>query len=242
MENLFEFGGGESALADLDEGSDQISDHPVKKTVPFKGQFQNTALFFHDPNGANMANGGFSFVPRVGGESSEVVFPSQNLGGLAHRGKIEGARDVPSSSDFKRVKRVGVGDAVKIGFSLGRETGVKAWFFAADGEDSNPGREMKVESFGESRGRMQGGNFAGGDLAEGMNAPIGPAGSCHGHWAVENFLHGFLEGELDGGIGVLALPTKEVFPTVGEKETVRDRLHAAISAGRLAARDRRSSR
>ena len=95
-----------------------------------------------------MANGGFSFVPRVGGKGREVVFPGQNLGGLAQRGKIEGARDVPRASDFERVKRIGVGDAVKIGFSLGREAGVKAWFFPADGEDSNPGREMKVESFG----------------------------------------------------------------------------------------------
>ena len=46
MENLFEFDGGESALADLDEGSDQIPNHSIKKTVPLKGQFQNTALFF----------------------------------------------------------------------------------------------------------------------------------------------------------------------------------------------------
>ena len=83
MENLFEFDGGEAALADLDEGSDQISDHPVKKAVPLEGQLQNTALFFDDPNGANIANGGFSFVSRVGGERSEVVFPSQDLGGFA---------------------------------------------------------------------------------------------------------------------------------------------------------------
>ena len=94
-----------------------------------------------------MANGGFSFVPRVGGERSEVVFPGQDLGGLAQRRKIEGARDVPSSSDFERVKRVGVGDAVKIGFSLGREAGVKSRFLTADGEDSNPSRKMKVEGF-----------------------------------------------------------------------------------------------
>ena len=147
MENLFEFARGESALADLDEGTDQIPDHPIKKTVSFKGQFQNTALFFNDPNGANMANGGFSFVPRVGGKGREVVPSREDFGGLAQRGKIEGARDVPSSSDFERVKRIGVGDAVKIGFSLGRETGVKAWFFAADGEDSDPCRKMKVEGF-----------------------------------------------------------------------------------------------
>ena len=112
MENLFEFDGGESALAYLDEGSDQIPDHPVKKAVPLKGQFQNAALFFDDPNGAYIANGGFSFVSRVGGKRSKVVFPGQNLGGLAQRGKIEGAWDVPGPSDFERVKRIGIGDSV----------------------------------------------------------------------------------------------------------------------------------
>ena len=112
MENLFEFDGGESALADLDEGSDQIPNHSITKTVPLKGQLQNTALFFDDPNGANIADGGFSFVPRVRGERSKVVFPSQNLGGFAQRGEIERAWDVPGSSNFERVKRIGVGDSV----------------------------------------------------------------------------------------------------------------------------------
>jgi hypothetical protein len=112
VENLFEFDGGESTLADFDEGSDQIPNHPIKKTVPFKGQLQNTALFFDDPNGANIADGRFSFVPRVRGERSKVVFSSENLGGFAQRGEIEGARNVPGSSNFERVKRIGVGDSV----------------------------------------------------------------------------------------------------------------------------------
>jgi hypothetical protein len=47
---------------------------------------------------------------------------------------------------------------------------------------------------------------------------------------------------LDSGIGILALPTKEVFSAVSEKETVWNRLHPRINAGRLEARDRRSSR
>jgi hypothetical protein len=112
VENLFEFGGGESSLADLDEGSHQVPNHSIKKAVPLEGKFQNAALFSDDPNGANVANGRFSFVSRVGGERSEVVFPSQNLGSFAQRGEIEGARNVPSPSDFERVKRIGVGDSV----------------------------------------------------------------------------------------------------------------------------------
>ena len=57
MENLFEFDGGESTLADLDQGSDQIPNHSIEETISLKGQFQNTALFFDDPNGADIASG-----------------------------------------------------------------------------------------------------------------------------------------------------------------------------------------
>ena len=65
MENLFQFDGGESSLADLDEGSDQIPNHPIKEAVSLEGQFQNTALFFDDSNGANGPHGRLALVPRV---------------------------------------------------------------------------------------------------------------------------------------------------------------------------------
>ena len=119
---------------------------------------------------------------------------------------------------------------------------MKARFLTFDGEDSDACRKMEVEGFRESGGRMKGGDFAGGNLAEGMNAPIGSAGSCNGDWAVKDFLKGFLEGELYGGVGILALPTEEVFSAIGEKETVRNRLHSEINGGRLRAKDYRSSR
>ena len=119
---------------------------------------------------------------------------------------------------------------------------MKARFLTSDGENSDPCRKMKVEGFRESSRRMKGGDFAGGDLTEGVNAPIGSAGSCNGDWAVKDFLKGFLDCELDGGIGILALPTEEVLASIREKETVRNRLHPGINACRLGARDRRSSR
>ena len=75
------------------------------------------------------------------------MFPGQNLCGFEQRGEIERAGNVPGPSDFQRVKRISIGDPVKIGFSFGREAGVKTRFLASDGEDSNPCRKMKVESF-----------------------------------------------------------------------------------------------
>ena len=119
---------------------------------------------------------------------------------------------------------------------------MKNGFLMSDREDSDPCREVKVECFRESERRMQGGDFAGGNLTEGMYAPIGSAGSCNGHGSVKDFLQGFLEGELDGGIGILSLPTEEVLAPIGKEETVRDRLHPGINGGRLRARDYRSSR
>ena len=83
MENLFQFDGGESTLAGFDKGSDQISNHPIKKAVPLEGQFQNTALFFENSNGADRSSRRLALVPWVGGKRGEVVFPSENLGGFA---------------------------------------------------------------------------------------------------------------------------------------------------------------
>jgi hypothetical protein len=88
---------------------------------------------------------------------------------------VEGAGDVPGATDFERVEGVGIGDAVEVGFSFSGEAGVEAWFLASDGEDANPCGKMKVEGFGESGRRVDGGNFAGGDLAEGVDAAIGAA-------------------------------------------------------------------
>ena len=89
---------------------------------------------------------------------------------------------------------------------------------------------------------MKRGDFAGGDLPEGVDMPIGPSRASHSHGVIENFLKGGFECELDSGVGVLALPAKEVFSAVGEKETVGNRPHARINGGRLRARDYQSSR
>jgi len=88
---------------------------------------------------------------------------------------MEGAGDVPSATDFEWVEGVGIGDAVEVGFSFGGEAGVEAWFLASDGENTDSWGQVEVEGFGESGRRVGGGNFAGGDLAEGVDAAIGAA-------------------------------------------------------------------
>jgi len=175
VENFFEFGGGESALADFYESADKVADHTVKKSIAIEGALQNTAVFLDDADGADFSDGGFALVTWVGGEGGEVVFACENFGGLAHSGKVEGTGDVPGATDFERVEGVGIGDAVEVGFSFGGEAGVEAWFLASDGEDADAGGQVEVEGFGESGGVVGGGDFAGGNLAESVDAAIGAA-------------------------------------------------------------------
>ena len=89
---------------------------------------------------------------------------------------------------------------------------------------------------------MKGRDFAGGDLPEGVDMAVGPSRTGDSHGVAENFLKSDFECKLDSGFGVLTLPAEKVFSAVGEKETVRNRLHARINGGRLRARDYRSSR
>ena len=175
MEDFFEFGGGESALADFYESADKVADHTVEKSIAIERAFQNTAVFLDDADGADFSDGGFALVAWVGGEGGEIVFACENFGGLAHGGQVEGARDVPGPADFKRVEGVGIGDAVEVGFSFGGEAGVEAWFLASDGEDADSWGKVEVKGFGESGRRVGGGDFAGSDLAEGVDATIGAA-------------------------------------------------------------------
>ena len=63
---------------------------------------------------------------------------------------------------------------------------------------------------------MVGGKDAGSHLAEGVNAAIGPTRSGDVEGFPVDFFQGGFEGELDGGMGILALPAVEVGAEVGE--------------------------
>ena len=175
VEDFFEFGGGESALADFYESADEVADHTVEESIAIEGALQNTAVFLDDADGADSADGGLALVAWVGCEGGEVVFPCENFSGLAHGGEVEGPGDVPGATDFQRVEGVGIGDAVEVGFSFGGEAGVEAWFLASDGKDADAWGKVEVEGFGEGSGGVGGGDFAGSNLAEGVDAAIGPA-------------------------------------------------------------------
>ncbi len=210
-------------MTDFDQSADEVANHAVKKAVAIEGTFQNTTVFLYDTDGTDSADGGFAGVARVRGEGGEVVFSREELGGATHGGKIEGAWDMPGTSDFQGVEGVGVGDSVEVGFPFGGKTGMKAGSFATDGKNANSWRKMKVKSFGEDGGFVDRGKIAGSNLAEGMYATIGPTRASDSDGLIKDFGESGFESELNGGLGVLTLPAKEIFAPIGEKETVGNR-------------------
>lgn len=70
-------------MGDLNEGTDQIPNHAVEKTIPREGDFQNTVFLFDDTNRADVTNSTLPLVAWIGGEGSEVVPTSKDFGGLA---------------------------------------------------------------------------------------------------------------------------------------------------------------
>jgi hypothetical protein len=54
-----------------------------------------------------------------------------------------------------------------------------------------------------------------------MDPAIGPPGARYREGFSEDFFQGGFEGQLDGGVGILPLPTKEILTAVGEGEFKR---------------------
>jgi hypothetical protein len=54
-----------------------------------------------------------------------------------------------------------------------------------------------------------------------MDAAVGPPGAGHREGFPKDFFQGGLKSELNGGMGILTLPTKEILTAVGEGEFKR---------------------
>ena len=52
---------------------------------------------------------------------------------------------------------------------------------------------MKVQGLHQGCRGMKGGDFAGGDLPEGVDMAVGPSRASHRHGVIENFLKGRFE-------------------------------------------------
>ena len=86
------------------------------------------------------------------------------------------------------------------------------------GEDPHSRGEVEVEGAEQGGGRMVGGKDAGGHLAKGVDAAVGPTRSGDVEGFPVDFFQGGFEGELDGGMGILALPAEEVGAEVGDRQ------------------------
>jgi hypothetical protein len=149
------------------------------------------------------------------------MFPNEDPGGLADGGQVERTWDMPGPAHFQGMEEGGVDDAVKVGFALGGEAGVEFCFFPLNGENANPGRKVEIQGPQKHGRGVGGGKGHGSGLTEGMDPAIGPPGARYREGFSEDFFQGGFEGQLDGGVGILPLPTKEILTAVGEGEFKR---------------------
>ena len=136
-------------------------------------------------------------------------------GGLTDGLEVEGAGHVPSPADFQGMEKRLVDDSAKVGFAFGGEAGVKLCGRLLHRKNAHSRGKVEIQGAKQSGRRMGGGQLAGGDLAEGVDAAIGAAGSGHVEGFTKNLFESGLQGELDGGVGILALPAVEVGTAVG---------------------------
>jgi len=139
-------------------------------------------------------------------------------GGLTNGLEIEGAGHVPSPADFQGMEKRLIDDPVKVGFAFGGEAGVKLCGCLLHGKDAYPRGKVEVERAEQGFRGVGAGHLAGGHLGEGVDATVGPSGSGHVKGFAENLFESGLEGELNRGVGVLALPAVEIGTAVSDGE------------------------
>jgi len=138
--------------------------------------------------------------------------------GLTDGFEVERTGHVPSPTDLQGMEKRLVDDTVKVGFALGGEAGVKLRLGLLYGKNPNARRQMEVQGTQKGGGGMRGGERAGGNLTQSMNAAIGPTGAGHVNRFAKDAFEGGFEGKLNRGVRILTLPAVKFRSAVGEGE------------------------
>ena len=146
------------------------------------------------------------------------MFTDKKPGGLADGLEIERPGHVPSPTNLHGMEEGSIHNPIQVGFAPGGKASMEFRFCRMDGHDPHSGRKMEIQGSEKNAGGVGGGKPDGGDLAEGVDTTIGTTGSGHVERLAEDLFQGGLEGELDRGMGILALPPIEVGSAVGDGE------------------------
>jgi hypothetical protein len=163
------------ALGNADEAANEDADHAEEKAVAFKAEGDERARGL-EGNAMQGADGvglvGVSFC----GEGREVVGAFEEVGGGAQEVFLNRERGVPSTGAFGGEENAVVPEAVGVDFAGGAESGVEGAGGLGGAEDAQRGVEAGVERTGPlGDGKSLDWDVGVGDLADGVDAGIGPA-------------------------------------------------------------------
>ena len=223
---------GDGSLAYQQESADEVADHVVEESVAANDieEFVGVALEAGlvddaDVGGAALVVcGGFGFskaegaVGIDGGEGREVVFSSDEGGGLLHGVLIERIGVVGDVAGDEGRNDIATPDAVVIALGNGRVAGVESFGHFIHGKDADGGGKTVIEHNAE----VGGGDIAGGlescDLGESVDSGIRTARTLGKECFSGEALDGRGKGALDGGLAGLNLPSVEGRAVIGESE------------------------
>src|SRR5580698_1451310 len=223
VEKFGDVGGGEFAAADFHEGADHFADHVTQERFAADDVFDFAAAdFAAEFGGVDDADHVAFLVVFFGaggrGEGGEIVLAGEFSGGGIHGGFVERPGIEKNVAVIERKKDGAAGDAVFVRFGLSQPAGVESLADFLGGDDADGMRQHGIHAALKFGGGEIGMRFEVGDLAQGVDSPVGAAGAVNGHALLGDFLEGVFEGALDGGDFGLELPAVEVGAVVGDGE------------------------
>lgn len=222
------------AAARVEEGSDQVADHVVEKSVA--ADLVDEQVGFFCPCGREdgpdivlaSRRGGLacSEVGIGGGKGCKVVFANDERCSVLHLVYVERPVEGVDVAREPRRANLSAKDAVLIGFRADAVARVEVGRGVFSVVDSDGAGKCPVEGAEQVGRRDRRGEFDGGDLGAGVDAGIGAPASLRENGFSGDAFDGGRELALDSSVAGLDLPAVEIGSVIGEGELP---VHAACS-------------
>ena len=177
LEDLTHTAFGQLAAASLQQRSDDIADHLVKKAVGFDVDMDKITLF-RDLNPADRAHRDGLFIPRRvrGLEGLKIVPADQGLGLGPHRTQVQRIRIEKAESPLHGATCRTIQDRIPINFGFDAKTCVKTRPHLFDTDNRDVFGEIGIEGGLNGRDGKFGLGVKIGNLPQRVDAAVGAAG------------------------------------------------------------------
>lgn len=216
---------GEVPFPHLDKGPGDVANHMLEEAAAANAVIEMRS-FTPEHRGENAADfrtsEGIGFVG--GGKGGEIVLAHEQRGGGRHAVFVERIRMMMNVASFEGRTDLAAKHAILVRLGESLAAGVKGGIGFGGRKHADLPRQQPVQRAAEIVHGNRIREVEGGDLRQGVNTRVGPAGAGDENQAPFDFRQNVLKYPLDGGETGLDLPTVKVRSIVGDRDT--DAAHA----------------